>query len=1225
MKQNRTLSPQDLASDPAVWSMVRAAAGSGKTHLLISRMLRLYFAGADTTRLMATTFTVKAANEMKERLVQRGEELLRGASDSLCAQLGVAPDHPDIPVFFWDLLDNFSRLRFSTIDSFCHRIVARFPLECDVPIRVQLPDGVQGAELFAIAFDGFLEEIRIGDPSQDPLAKIWSDLDDQEIPPSRLKELFLAAVQQVNLWRFWSLDVLPASGQPDPLLTSDPRTLADLVVERLWNGYVGAPRDEAITGARAAMERSSRWSDLVGWLQAARRAKTARILAEDLSQRPPFETLSVEDQTAWARRLEETLCAGTETTQWKQSLVAETGFHEARSAWSPLLKVQAAEQFENYIRLTLAFLHRYHHEKRRRGLLEFADIEWFAWRLLDSGTTGFADFVLLSLSWQLQHLAVDEFQDTSLIQWKILEPLLSMLSSTALEQPGTVFCVGDLKQSIYRFRNAEPELMAVAALVMKQQASLADSHFHEVQLPDSFRSAPAVLRFVEMFFKHQTELRLPPGESTSAGIRRVGVDSWGQVIVEPVFMGADLGELQEGGEGTDGLGEPAGLPTPATRYQQQQVTGSSPVQQAASWLAETVQGLVGRAPVWDKELRAHRPAVFADILVLLETRTYAPVFEDAFKIRGIPYVTSGRASMAQRTEFQDVLALLRFVENPQDDLALVFMLRGPLFRLTDDDLQQWTAQRPRHRRGDSGRAQSLWGTLNHSASDLAMPVKLRQMLPELNELAVFRRRRPSELFLFLQNRYSLVQRYEEIFNPGKAANLRLFWTAALSLEGRGVATIGRFRRYLEKMADSRDLTDAPLPAGAGTGAVRFLTIHGAKGLEAPVVILPDTARSGPPGGPQFLPVRTNATREIAMLLPHLGGQYPLQDPPGVPRTDVYLDAQDQEVARGAEEDASLAYVALTRARDYLFIAGFMNRARASYDRTIHGACTAALDKAPREPGDPEVRLVSEDVGSPGEDGEIPRWCRRHILESGVRPQAVSTSPAPTPPKQPDLCRLPEGRSVLLEVRHPSTRAGRKEEEPTTGEVQAVPRVRTGSEELDPRAFGNAVHRILGWLGTTGQDRDIASGRNPGPWKADALALSAAELPDEHLAGLAVQHVESLLDDASLAWMFQTSSLSEQPMILQSGDKTVQYGIADRVVLEENRITVVDYKTHASAGPVPEEVMQGYHDQVTQYMACLEAVCPGRPVRGCLLWTHSHRLDWVPVAPNCGNPQSNTPE
>jgi ATP-dependent helicase/nuclease subunit A len=506
-----------------------------------------------------------------------------------------------------------------------------------------------------------------------------------------------------------------------------------------------------------------------------------------------------------------------------------------------------------------------------------------------------------------------------------------------------------------------------------------------------------------------------------------------------------------------------------------------------------------------------------------------------------------------------------------------------------------------------------------------MSASLRQVVPELSELAGFRQRRPSELFLFLQSRYSLVQRYEEVFNPGKAANLRLFWTAALSLEGKGVATIGRFLRYLEKMADSRDLTDAPLPAGAGTGAVRFLTVHGAKGLEAPVIILPDTARTGPGGVPEFLPVRTGVTREIAMLLPHLGGQYPLQDLPGVPRSDVYLDAQDQEVARGAEEDASLAYVALTRARDYLLIAGFMSRARTSYDRTIHGACTAALDKVRKEPADPKVRLVSEDVGSPGEDGEIPRWGRRYTLESGVRPQSVSIPPISTLPPQPHLPRLPEGRSVLLEVRHPSVRAGREDEEPTTGMVPAVPRVKAGSEGLDPRQFGNAVHRILGWLGTTGRDRDIASGQNPGSWKDDAMALSAAELPEEHQARLAVQHVESLLNDASLSWVFQTSSLSEQPMILQSGDKTVQYGIADRVVLEENRITVVDYKTHALAGPVPEEVMQGYHAQVTQYVACLEAMCPGRPVRGCLLWTHSHRLDWVPVVPSFGNPPSNTPE
>lgn len=1228
MERNSPPSPQDRGSFPGGWYVVKASAGSGKTHLLVNRLLRLYLSGSGPQDLMALTFTIKAANEMKERLLHQGRAMLSGLNEDMASQLHVDPEAPACRAFFWDALDHFSRIHLSTIHSFCHRVVSGFPLECGLPWQVRVLDPVETQDITASALDGFLLEISEADPNS-ALAMSASELLRDSAGTHNLKMWLAGSLDKANLVRMWLRQLGCAGESLDPLLTSDPEPLFQAMATDFATGFL-SQGDSFAKLNQELPQLLNALQNLAGILETARRSpKNAVAMAQNIRDVAQSGTPGLEALRQLAVTLETGILGDKLKAKWQAQLVETPEFAEARKAWLPLLRREAAQRFLARMGVLVHFLCRYEVEKSRRGAIDFSDMEWFALSLLSNPDPGWSDFVLLMLSQKLRHLAMDEFQDTSLSQWNVMQPLVQLLTGADTGEPGTVFCVGDVKQSIYRFRNAEPELMHVASGILKSGAAQAGKDFANLNLPYCYRSVPAVLSFVDQVFQSGKGkgMRLPEGEDTSVLPRRTGASSYGRVRVEPLVVAVDDDGPDEGASGeTSSLS----LPTPAQRRDDLSNRDSRSLPAvAASWLADTVESLVAQEPVWDKEAGGYRRARYEDILVLIKARTYAQHFEDEFKRRSIPYVTSGKATMDSRTEYQDTRSLLRFASNPRSDMALVEVLRGPLFRLSDKDLQSLTRLRPRKHRTQGGRAEPLWKTLHRLQADLALPLPLRQALPDLQHIASHWRKPASELFLTLQERYSLVDRYEQLYNPGKAANLRQFWSLALAAEGNGNTTLQRFLRLLEKMAGSQELTDAPLPAGTGGGAVRFMTIHASKGLEAPIIILPDAGRTPPEKSTELLVHRDPETREIRQLFPRLGAAYPIRQVDGVQTpSDPYLAAVAEELRRGEEEEGSLAYVALTRARDQLIVGGFSSSKNLkAYEDTLHAACTRAMID-----WEPQLGLHIERPALDEGQSLQERWTVPYQLESGVPPQKLVETEAQVLPPQPRGQILEEGSSVLWRIRHPSNKeAGADREQPLPGTTTAPPlsleelpgqdaqvfpvhgEQPTSDRSSSPPArsaaeWGLAIHNLLEWavlelsrqpVGAPGSSLDRATMRR----------IAANHVDPENVEA-AVETVLSLLDKPSLSWIFRTPGAVEQSVFWEESPGALVFGIVDRWVESGSDVVVIDYKSNLHPEHVDTKVKTAYGKQVQLYMEALRAHWPDRSVYGCLLWTANQEVDWV---------------
>ena len=1262
--------PAHPGMDPGLWCLVRAAAGSGKTHLLVRRLLRIAMVESQPTRFLAVTFTNKAAAEMKSRLLLVARDLLGPKAPQLCDELGLSLRDPKVAGFYWSLLDNFSRVRVSTIHAFCNEVVTRFGWECGIAPQVKVLDSVSRQRLRDVCMDRFLNSPHWQDPHSD-LGGALEQLRSDGVRASAIPWRMTAVENSCNLWRAWLLSTMQGVDldDVDPLLSS---AFAE-------HSLVPSPIPAPELPDAALLLASDRWGELLDHLRggASGRSKKKDEIAEELAA-----ALQARDAKLLIRAASglERL-AGQNDAKWKQLVTRAEAYSAARALWLPALMAKGSLTARAWATVSLHYLRELQAAKRTMGVIDFSDMEWIASMLLTRDLVpGLDQYILFCLSQLMRHMALDEFQDTSDLQWSILGSLADLLSGSDTGMPGSAFCVGDIKQSIYRFRHAEPELMNVAASHLRGLAEIAGRPFAELNLARSYRSTPAVLRFVEAMFQPAREpaLPLPHGEDGAVEGARQGAQGWGKVVVEPHFSTGELeaDEAVAGGSDAgvagqdDGDGEGA-MPTPLERRarlgKDEVMEGS---QRCADWCSQLVASLVTeQEPVYDGALGGWRPAAYGDILVLLETRTHAERFEAAFRRGGIPFVASGRGTMGARIEFTDFMTLVRWLLRPMDDLAFVGLLRSPLFRIPDEtllELRRRSAPLEASKSGpgvakdlfrsnwrNSGRLPSFWQVMQKRFQEGVLGPELTQALPALDEVQRCWRASPSELFVTLEKRFGLIGRYGAVFNPGVEANFRLFWSKAVELEASGTGSIWRFYDELLTLAAGEEFSDAPLPATDDAGMVRFMTVHGAKGLEAPIVILPDSARKSSMGrSGDILTVRSGADLTITGVVHDMGSAYPVSRselpwPSGVPE-DRYVEAKTKEEQRSRDEQACLAYVAVTRARDHLYIGGFGAKVSADEEKqpaaTLHSEAMAAmrwLEESGVPSGQTPLVLGQEQTENNQDDG----LGIRYVLESGTRP-AQLLHPLSSPAARPCARGPLAVESTVLfeeEVGSKATDEGDVSKGSEAAEASHAKGARwQGASALKRQeeaiAYGNALHALMEAVSRYGVS-------TLGQW---ASGIAGRFLPLDQVDSL-VEEVTALYDDSSLKPFLAGPGLNELPLVLQHSARRVRMGIPDRICQVNGAWCVIDFKTQRNVADVPQSVRDQYAEQLRFYCqmlrkidlpealpgaipgaisgaipAAIPAAIPGAipgaiasaiplndgqpPIRGYILWTRTRQLD-----------------
>jgi ATP-dependent helicase/nuclease subunit A len=1117
-------SPQRRAIDPDASVWVAASAGTGKTRVLTDRLLALMLGGTDPVRILCLTFTRAAAAEMGNRLNERLARWATLPEGALALELVELTGHRPDEVYiararqlFARVLDTAGGIKIATIHAFCQSLLRRFPLEAGVSPEFAVLDERSTQERLAEVGERIIVAAR---DERDPDLAAPLAIVTRHMSEERFQQLLSELANEHGKLR-------AALAQGHAALR-----------EKLWRHLALPPE----ANAQSLLDAFCAGGDLAAFAAAAKAlaegSKTDRANAvtlarwcEDAVNRPAllpdycrvFVTERGEIRQQLAGKSPPCLAVlAIEAQRVKE-------FAVARAA------VAIAEASLALARLGRSVLAAYDRDKAAAGLLDYDDLIEKTCQLLRKPEV--APWVLFKLDGGLDHILIDEAQDTNPEQWEILAALAQefFTGEGAREARRTIFAVGDAKQSIFSFQRADPRAFLAMRRHFEARIDAARRKWRIVPLDTSFRSTEPVLQAVDAIFG---EAAAREGVELEGGDIRHHADRRGH---------AGLVELWPPVAPVPETPDPTALPIARRRV-------AEPYARLAAVIAATIGGWIVTGERLESRGRAIRPG---DIMVLVRRRNlFLNELVRALKAREVPVAGADRLLLGKELAVQDLVALGRFLLLPEDDLTLATVLKGPLFGIDEDRLFALA----------HGRApKSLWQRLREEALGDGLLRDVAERLAGLLARADFTP--PYELYAEILGAAGGRRTILERLGPEAADPLAEFLSLALAYEREHVPSLQGFLHWL-MAGDSevkRDFGARP------RDEVRVLTVHGAKGLEAPIVFLPDTMQV--PNPPSSL-MWTEAER------------LPLWRP----RTDVavppYAAGRDAARRRQLEEYRRLLYVALTRAEDRLYICGWQTRKPAA-DVCWYSLCRDGLAGV----AEPFAFNAKALIGRDGWTGEglrlsspqiaVPKCDEEAVSAPGVGPLPDwlrrPAPPEPDPPKPLVPSRPAEPEPALLS---PLAKGGR-----------------------DRFKRGLIIHRLLQSLpDLPDADREAA---------ARHYLAAAVHGLDEAAQDEICQEALAVLRHPDFARLFGSNSLAEVPLTGLVAGRPVA-GQIDRLVVDRDRVLIVDFKSLRPAPASEAEVSPIYLRQLAIYRAALARIFPGREVRCALLWTDGPLL--MPVSP-----------
>ena len=1121
---------QREALDPAASVWVAASAGTGKTKVLTERLLTLMLAGTDPARILCLTFTRAAAAEMANRVNDRLAQWTTMPGGELSQQLvkltGRYPSEDDIRTarrLFSRVLDAPGGAKIETIHAFCQSLLRRFPLEAAVPPEFAVIDERSAAEALNDAAARIIAEAR--SERRPDLAAALSTVS-RYLVEDRFFELMAAlAKDRGKLAEALSLGEAALRARVEAALGVPAGATAETLAAEFCAGAdLPALRQACVALAQGTAKTDQPLGVLVGrWCAeaAGRAAMLDDYLSAFLTQkgeiRKDVPTKGIVKTEADLARV-----VGIEAERCKRFLDARNG-------------LTIVDGTVALIRLADALLGAYDARKRLHAELDYDDLVLKALELLRK--EGIAPWVLFKLDGGLDHILIDEAQDTNPEQWEIVAILAEefFAGDDPLGRLRTVFAVGDAKQSIYSFQRADPRAFARMRQHFQERVTEAERDWKIVPLATSFRAADPLLRAVDAVFGL--------GEAANG----VALDAEAIHHVAARIGYAGTVELW-----------PGAPPAPEeTDFAVETLRRVAPSRtRLARAIAATIAGWIK-----DRE-RLHsrdRPIRPGDIMVLVRRRNeFVDDLLRALKQRGVPVAGADRLKLAEQLAVQDLVALGQFLLLPEDDLTLAVVLKGSLLGISEEQLYTLA-----YDRGD----QSLWTRLRRrSGSDPALN-RADELLTALLARADFAP--PYELYADILGARGGRRAMLERLGPEAEDPIEEFLALALTYEREHVPSLQGFLHWLVAgdIEVKRDFAEQQ------RDEVRIMTVHGAKGLEAPIVFLPDTMQL-PDHRSQVLWTETDGL--------------PLWRPHADFTTPPFACERQAARHRDLQEYRRLLYVALTRAQDRLYICGWQPSRGTNEAATWHSLCQAGLTgiAAPFEfdgaaligaadgwSGD-GLRLISEQSAAPKRDA--PAAAR---LSPGPAP-AWLDAPAPDEPDPP---------KPLV----PSQPTGT---EPGT----LSPLAESGRDRFKR---GLLVHRLLQTLPEfPPAEREAAARR--------FLALPVHALPAEEQADICRETI-AVLRDPEFAPLWGADAQAEIPVVGLIGGRALS-GQIDRLVVTSERVLIVDYKTVRPPPQSKDEVAEVYIRQLASYSAALARIYPGREIACAILWTEAPRL--MPISP-----------
>jgi len=1120
-----TLAKQALVSDPDVSAWVSANAGAGKTTVLVRRVIRLLLAGNPPARILCLTFTKAAAANMANKVLDTLSRWVRLDDAALDAEIGKVSPLTPTPLLrakarrlFAQALETPGGLKVQTIHAFCDRVLHQFPMEARVQAGFEVLDDVQEADLLRRARESVLIEA-----ANEPAGELGRAL--AVVVAAATDDSFnLALLEAVRGRR--QLRRLDEEGGDAALARALWLSAGDTpssVMAEIFGG-TGLPRSEWKSAADSLLP--------LGGNAAKCGAQLVRAVEAANDESAIEEYLDVFFTGKGEPRAQTGF--GDKAARAAFPVLYERILKECERLTALRSKLFAARAFERtsaLLTLARATTARFETGKRERGALDYSDlIERTADMLRDTGSA----WVLYKLDGGIDHVLIDEAQDTSPEQWSVIERLTEEFFAgrgAREDRKRTIFVVGDDKQSIFSFQGADPRLFGEMRGAFERRVKEAGKPFHPVPLLLSFRSAPGVLEAVDEVFKRPAaHAGLSSGEEKGP-------------IHEAIRTSAPaLVEIWETEKADDN--EPDGLAWDAPLNARSE---TSPTVRLAQRIAKAVKHWIdGGLAIQDRATEAMRAPRAGDVIVLVRRR--GPLFDavlQALKKENLPVAGADRLELAEHIAVMDLMAVGDALLLEADDLSLACALKSPLFGLSENDLYDLA----------HGREGSLADAL--AKSDRFTETARRFALWRREAAAL----RPFDFYSRLlgrdRGRATILAR----LGHEAADAIDEFLARALAYEQTETPSLAGFLHFLRRAG-----TEVKRDLEVESNAVRVMTVHGAKGLEAPVVILADTATI--PDG--------RGTR--------------LHDLPDgnafVWATKKDLDSAPERRAREdtatarEEEYRRLLYVALTRAADALIVCGAEGR------NTLNERCWYRLVHDALK-GDASA-LVQTEMPY----GNVQRW--RAVPTSAAAAQAI---PAAAPI---------ETVSWLREAAPPSPPAPLRLT-PSSFDADDAPlsHYTRAAAEVDPRRRGDLLHRLLHRLPE----------QAPTKRRDAALAFLAGMAPEFSSASHAALADEAIriVEHPALAELFGPESRGEIELFAQLSGGTAREisGRIDRLAVSKDRVTVADFKTGRAPGE-PEPVPGNYLRQLAVYRRVLARIYPNRAMRCLLIWTESATIREIPA-------------
>jgi len=1116
---------QAQAANPG-WSIwVSANAGSGKTYVLTRRVLRMLLAGVKPESILCLTYTKAAAAEMRRRVASAlaewavmepallEKELAGIEGDALTDEM-----RERARTLFARALETPGGLKIVTIHAFCESVLHRFPLEAGVPFDFSVIEDEERAGMLLAARERVLAE---GLGVAGAVETLFETLSN-----SQIEAAIDAALGDGRKLKAVLRDLGASKRNLRKLLKVGNRGEADIAAEIVGETALTPQVLEQFAEAfDGNAEKGTRLVDLLARLDPL--ALTAGQICG----------LFVVDKADGTRGLRANLLnAGQRKARPDLAELLEAEQERVAALDAELMPLKLVGRSEAVLDIVAAIARQYEERKRARSLLDFDDL---VSRLAALFETQSADWVRYKLDAGIDHILVDESQDTNGEQWRVVKAITAEFFSGAgaVDRPRSLFAVGDQKQSIYSFQGAEPRLFGETGRDYARLAENAEAPFKPLPLHTSFRTLPEILAAVDLVgdAPHIQAALLEEDKvhhNTARTMKGGSVTLW-----PPVQQAA---EVPEGSE----------WPTTALETEQ-----TAP-RQVAMRIAREIDGWIkARRPLTGRG----RAVTADDVLILVQAR--GPLFAEiirALRKCKLPTPGADRLNVTGHIAVMDLLALCDVLLNPADSLQLAALLRSPLFDVSEADLFE-LCQR------DGG--ETLWQALERctapscreaadrlhrwrSALDFERPFEfLAQVLYAEGGLKRFHQRMGGEVDDVFAELLKLALDHEQTNQPslqGFVANLR----------SRSVSV-------------KRELAETG-------GGVRVMTVHGAKGLEAPIVILADASKK-PLGSQISKPVYLLAEAPGPLLIHAAGSKA------HVPGTLAHKQDIDSNLT--AEYWRKL-YVGMTRAEDELYVAGALTPG-SDAAKQLAGSWYEAIETALRPHAESQTDADGRETALV--------YPRERVAPLPAKAGQAGNA---LPPADLDLRDVPE--PVVPLIVSPSTARGH------LSPVEALDSLLEQTRDPDQaRREGIVLHALLQHLVRI----DEALWPQIVP-KAMVALIPEAPQVHERIGNKAM----SILRRPELAELFGPNSRAEVPFLMhgeRDGEPIRLAGRIDRLVVDERGVTVIDYKSDAAVPTRPEDVPGNYVTQLGLYALVAGQLFPGQAVHAAILWTQLESLMNLP--------------